>query len=209
MNYIYDIYLNLNETLYDFFDWNKNDKMIHIKKIPIIIISTSAIKELINYKVKINEEFLNDIYNKTELWNFADKINYCALFSDTTSILAIEFDSKGNSIKKSYLLIDEELEILEDTKKFKEKNIEYKILDKTNYIFKTRKELREEKFIENELKNIENDKLNYIYFEFFGKHEKNKKTILNSINRLSKNSKTYKNLYDILKLTSTTKNKMV
>ena len=99
--------------------------------------------------------------------------------------------------------------ILEDTKKFKEKNIEYKILDKTNYIFKTRKELREEKFIENELKNIENDKLNYIYFECFGKHEKNKKTILNSINRLSKNSKTYKNLYDILKLTSTTKNKMV
>ena len=35
MNYVYDIYLNLNNVLYDFFDWDKNDKLIHIKKIPI------------------------------------------------------------------------------------------------------------------------------------------------------------------------------
>ena len=33
MNYIYDIYLNLNKNLYDFYEWNKSDNIIHIKKI--------------------------------------------------------------------------------------------------------------------------------------------------------------------------------
>ena len=208
MNYIYDVYLNLNDTLYDFFDWNKNDKLMHIKKIPIIMVSNDVIKELINYKIKVDLEFLNNIYDKTELWNLSEKIDFCSLFSDNTTIIAIQFDNKGNSIEKSYLMIDEELEILDETKKFKVKELNYQVINKTCPIFKTRKEVREENFIETELKNIENDKLNYIYFECFGKHEKNKKAMLNSINRLSKNSKTYKNLYDILKLTSTTKNNL-
>ena len=205
MNYIYDIYLNLNETLYDFFDWNKYDKLVHIKKIPIFKINEEKLKLLIHNKVNINENFLLQIYNKTEIWNMNDKICYCALFSDSNTSLAIEFNKNGNSIKKSFLYIDEELEVLEIINKLKEKNIEFNILDKEKIFLKTRKQLKEEKFINNELKNMENDKLNYIYFECFGKYEKNKKIILEKLNKLSKNSKTYKNLYDILKLTSTSK----
>ena len=45
MNYIYDIYLNFNNQLYDFFDWNKSDKLIHIKSIPIIKISENFCKK--------------------------------------------------------------------------------------------------------------------------------------------------------------------
>lgn len=209
MNYIYDIYLNLNEVLYDFFDWNKNDKITHIKKIPVIVVNENILKELINCKIKINDEILQDIYNKTELWNLSEKIDYCALFSDSTNILAIEFDNSGISKRYSYLQVDEELEVLESIRKYREKCIGYELLSKNQCIFKTRKELKDEKFIEKELNTIENEKLRYIYFECFGKHEKNRKTILNSIKNLSKNSKVYKNLYDILKLTSTTKNKMV
>ena len=69
---------------------------------------------------------------------------------------------------------------------------------------KTRKQIKEENFITDELKNIDNNKLNYIYFECFGKHENDRNLILNKLLNLSKNSKTYKNLYNILKLTSTT-----
>ncbi|MBE6155093.1 MAG: DUF3603 family protein [Firmicutes bacterium] len=202
MNYIYDIYLNLNEILYDFFDWNKNDKLIHIKKIPIFKINEETLKLLIQNKVIIDENLLLQIYNKTEIWNKCDKISYCALFSDNNTALAIEFNKNGNSIKKSFLYIDEELEILEIINKLKEKNIDFNILNKEKIFLKTRKQLKEEKFIDNELKNIEDNKLNYIYFECFGKYEKNKKIILENINKISKNSKTYKNLYDILKLTS-------
>ena len=205
MNYIYDIYLNLNETLYDFFDWDKNDKLLHIKKIPIIKVNEETLKDLLSNKININEKLLLNIFNKTEIWNMNSKINYCALFSDNNTILAIEFDNKGKSIKKSFLFVDEELEVLEISSKLNEKLIDYKILKKDNNILKTRKQIKEEEFINNELKNMEDSKLKYIYFECFGILEKNKKIIKEKLNKISKNSKIYKNLYDILKLTSTTK----
>lgn len=205
MNYIYDIYLNLNETLFDFFDWNKNDKLIHIKKIPIFKINEEDLKLFLYNKIKIDKELLNQIYNKTEIWNMNNKINYCALFSDNNTILAIEFDKNSKSIKKSFLFVDEELEVLEITNTLNEKYLDFSVLSKEKYIFKTRKQIKEEKFIRHELKNIEDNKLTYIFFECFGYYEKNRKIILDNINKISKNSKIYKNLYNILKLTSTTK----
>lgn len=205
MNYIYDIYLNLNERLYDFFDWNKNDKIVHIKKIPIIKVSEENMKVILSNKIQISDKILSQIYNKTEIWNLNNKIDYCALFSNCNTILAIEFNAKGKSIKKSFLFVDEELEVLEIINKLCEKSIEYKIICKENNNFKTRKQEKEEKFVNNELKNMDDNKLNYIYFECFGKTERNKKIIIDELNKISKTSKTYKNLYEILKLTSTTK----
>lgn len=209
MNYIYDIYLNLNNTLFDFFDWNKNDKIVHIKKIPLFKLKENTFKLICNNSVKVDIDFLNNLCNKTELFKEKKYINYCSLFCDNNNIIAIEFDSNGNSIKKSHLFIDEELEILETISKRKIEEINFKIVKKEETLFKTRKQINEDNFINNELKNIETNKLNYLYFECFGKQEKNKKTILKNINNLSRNSKTYKNLYDILKLTSTKKNKML
>ena len=205
MNYIYDIYLNLNEILFDFFDWNKNDRFTHIKKIPIFKIPKEELKLFVCRKIKIDKNLLLKIYKKTEIWNMNNKINYCALFSNNDTILAIEFDKSGKSIKKSFLFIDEELEVLEIIYKLQETYIDFNILNKEEKIFKTRKQMKEEKFIRQELNNIEDKKLTYIYFECFGKQEKNKKIILDNINKISKNSKIYKNLYNILKLTSTTR----
>lgn len=205
MNYIYDIYLNLNENLFDFFDWNKNDKIIHIKKIPIFKINDNFFRSLLANTIKVNKNFLLKIYNKTELWDTNNKIIYCSLFSNGDSITAIEFDKNGKSIKKSFLYIDEELEILETFNKYNETEFNFTILNKNKFFFKTRKQIKDETFIKKELKNIEENKLNYIYFECFGKHEKNKKIMFNKINKLSINSKIYKNLYDILKLTAITK----
>ena len=204
MNYIYDIYLNFNEYLYDFFDWNKNDKLVHIKMIPIFKTTEENIKNIITYNIKLNEKHFNSINNKTVVWNKSDKYKNYVLFCDDNNIIAVEFDNFGKSTRKSSLLINEELEILETTYKLKIKNIEFDILNKNTNLLKTRKQIKEEKFINEELKNIDNKKLDYIYFECFGKHENNKKIILNKLLNLSKNSKTYKNLYNILKLTSTT-----
>lgn len=205
MNYIYDIYLNLNETLYDFFDWNKNDKLIHIKKIPVIKVNEEIIKVLINNNIKINDKLLAQIYDRTEVYNVNRKISYCALFATNSDIIAIEFNKNGKTISKSVLFVDEELEVLEIANKLCEKIIDFEILNKQKSIFKTRKQIKEEKFICNELKNMDESRLNYIYFECFGKREENKKTILENIKKLQKNSKIYKNLYDIVKLTTTTK----
>ena len=204
MNYIYDIYLNFNEYLYDFFDWNRNDKLEHIKMIPIFKTTEENIRNIINHNIKLEEKYLNYVHNKATIWNKSDKYKSYALFCDDNNIIAVEFDETGKSIKKSSLLIDEELEILETTYKLRVKNIEFKILNKTKNILKTRNQIKEENFINEELNNIDSKKLEYIYFECFSKHEKNRKTIINKLLNLSKNSKTYKNLYNILKLTSTT-----
>ena len=204
MNYIYDIYLNFNECLYEFFDWNKNDKLTHIKMIPIFKTNEQNIKNIINYNIKIGNKYLNYVHNKATIWNKSDKYKSYALFCDDNNVIAIEFDDEGKSINKSYLLINEELEILETTYKLRTRNIEYKILNKDTIKLKTRKQIKEENFITDELKNIDSGKLNYIYFECFGKHENDRNLILNKLLNLSKNSKTYKNLYNILKLTSTT-----
>ena len=204
MNYIYDIYLNFNKNLYDFFDWDKSDKLIHIKSIPIFKISEDNIKKIINCTIKLEDKYLSLIKNKATIWNKSDKYKNYALFCDENNVIAIEFDEKGKSINKSSLFISEELEILETMYKTKYKNFEYKILNKNKNILKTRKQIKEETFISDELKNIDNKKLDYIYFECFGKHEKNREFIINKLLNLSKNSKDYKNLYNILKLTSTT-----
>jgi hypothetical protein len=172
--------------------------------IPIFKTSEEKLKKIISHNIKIDEKYLNYVHNKATIWAKSDKYKSYALFCDDNNIIAIEFDEFGNSIKKSYLLINEELEILETTYKLKIKNIEFDILNKNTNLLKTRKQIKEEKFINEELKNIDNKKLDYIYFECFGKHENNKKIILNKLLNLSKNSKTYKNLYNILKLTSTT-----
>jgi len=204
MNYIYDIYLNFNKNLYDFFDWNKSDKLLHIKMIPLFKITEEVLKSIMINKIKIDEKTLNLIYNKTIIWNKSEKYKNCALFCDENNVIAIEFDKNGNSINKSTLLIYEELEILEIVHKLKIKNIEFKILNKIKLLLKTRKQINDDFFIKKELKNIDEQKLKYIFFECFNKREKNKNNIINKLMNLSNNSKTYKNLYNILKMTSTT-----
>ena len=204
MNYIYDIYLNFNENLYDFFDWNKDDKLTRIKIIPIFKIDENELIKIINYNVKLDDNFFNNIQNKATTWNKLEKKKNYALFCDTHNVVAIEFDNYGKSIKKSTLFIDDELEIIETSYKLNKSKINFKTLNKINFTLKTRKQIKEETFIKDELKNIDNIKLNYIYFECFGKKELDRKKIIKKLLSLSKKSKEYKNLYNILKLTSTT-----
>ena len=204
MNYIYDIYLNFNKDLYDFFDWNKNDKLTHIKMIPVFKTTEDNIKTIINHNIELKKNDLINILNKTIIWNKSEKYKNYVLFCDENNVIAVEFDENGKSINKSSLLVSEELEILETTYKLRIKNIDFKILNNQKNITKTRKQIKDENFIKDELKNFDKEKLNYIYFECFGKQEKNKNVIINKLLNLSRNSKTYNNLYNILKLTSTT-----
>lgn len=203
MNYIYDIYLNFNENLYDFFDWDKSDKLTHIKAIPIFKVTEETLKKIITYDINLEKDF-HLIKNKATVWTKSDKHKNYSLFCDENNIIAIEFDDVGNSKRKSFLSINDELEIIENNTKIKTKSLNFKIYKKKQMSLKTRKQENEETFIENELKNIDNEKLYYIYFECFGKKGTNKHLMTKKLLNLSKNSKTYINLYNILKLTSTT-----
>ena len=46
MNYIYDVVLNLQKEYYDFYEWNQNDNIFHMRKIPIIKINKKQLLEI-------------------------------------------------------------------------------------------------------------------------------------------------------------------
>jgi len=173
MNYIYDILVNFNETLYDFYDWNSNDDIKHIRKIPIFRIKSTDFYDIKNNKVVFSNEFLDKNKNKTEIFKNrkTDNLKYSFLVSDGLEVLALNIEKK---IMYSRLLIDEEVEILDICIRLDEVNIPYKIVE-TLYIdeFKTRKQISVEKSVRKELKKIINEKniekLKYIYYECFNK----------------------------------------
>ncbi len=203
MIYIYDILLNFKDELYDFYDWNKNDNIIHIRKIPLIKIKEKDLVNIKNNNVKFDEETLNQIKDKTEIFTpkISKKIEYITLLSDGNYVIGLQIE--GKKIKKSSLLIDEELDILEDVNNLDFMNINYKIINKgINNELKTRKQRETEKFIKKGINKIKNDeeKLKYLYYECFDKKEENKEKILhkmlNNINNLDVNKK----IYNFLKL---------
>ena len=46
MNYIYDVLLNFNDKLYEFYDWNKSDDVKHVRRVPIFKISTKQFLDI-------------------------------------------------------------------------------------------------------------------------------------------------------------------
>ena len=123
----------------------------------------------------MTKDFLLKIFDKTEVYtpNAINLIRYCALFSCDESVVAIEFDSDGNSYMKSNLSIEEEIEVIECARLLKYTILDYKVKNK-NVIeskFITRKELENKDFaldkINKMYKNNEIMKLKYIFFEIY------------------------------------------
>jgi len=114
---VYDIILNWTDQnkAYDFFEWDQNDDLEHIKKIHLFKVDYRLMHDLWYHTVKIDALFLESILRKTEVFfnKKIEKIEYGCLFSDGYKVIAVEFASDGTSIYKSSLLLDEEEEILE------------------------------------------------------------------------------------------------
>lgn len=171
MSYIYDILLNFNSKLYDFYDWNKTDHIIHIKKIPLFKINHKKLIEIINNKIIFDSEILEKIKDKTEeyLNHKIRVINYAFLLTDGLQVIGINL-IKG--VKYSTLLLDEENDVLEVASRLKESSIKYQIVSKSeNNFYQTRKEQELEEKALKELDNIikENNKteLKYLYYDCF------------------------------------------
>ena len=176
MNYIYDITINLNKnSLYEFYEWREEDVPEFILKIPLYRVDKDTFFDLKYNNVIVTKDFLLKIFDKTEVYtpNAINLIRYCALFSCDESVVAIEFDSDGNSYMKSNLSIEEEIEVIECARLLKYTILDYKVKSK-NVIeskFITRKELENKDFafdkINKMYKNNEIMKLKYIFFEIY------------------------------------------
>ena len=213
MIYTYDILLNWTkgERLKEFYEWTLEDDLEHIKKMPIIRIRESLLKDLLTSKVKIDKSFLSKIKYKSESYfhNEIDVIDYAFIVTTEKKSLALELDDEGNVMYKSSLLIDEEEEILEIGEDLVVMDIPYEVISKTyNISYLTRKEEEEGRFLTKEIKKIkqnkEKSKLNYLYKEFFiddVESFNDKLTILEKEISKDYNSFHHK-LYNLLKLTT-------
>lgn len=207
MNYIYDVIANFNSIPYDFFEWNKADDIAHLKKVLIIRVSRETICDLTYKKVRVSDDLLKYIKNKTEFYSKPDS-NYIAIFSDTYSNICIKFNKDGVNKEKSFLQIEEDEETLELSQKLNETIFSYQVFgsdDKS--IFKTRKEMEIDNYVLTNIKNLYHHddilKLKYIYYDCFNKEETDKDKIFNKINdEVISNEKIAKKIYDFFKLLS-------
>lgn len=209
MNFIYDILVNFNDDLYDFYEWNTDDNVTHIRKIPLFRISTESLEKIKKYNIKLDLEFLKKIENKTEKFTSRDveKIKYATLFSDLNDVVALKFDEKGNSIGMSKLLLDECEDVLDVVNRCSETNVIFETLKKKNKNnFKTRMQIEKIKYLTKSLCRLEKDKdvekLKYLYFDCFNERQDSIDIIINRLKQEMNNEKTIKIMYDFFKLIS-------
>lgn len=208
MNYVYDLVLNFNKNLYDFFDWNIDDNIVHIRKIPIFKLDNNMYKDLKNYDIVVSGDFLVKISNRCEIFTKQNVkiINHACLFTNGLEVIAIKFDDNGKSIEKSKLLLDEEDEILYSIDDFELYSLKYKIVEENcSLVFKTRKEDNIYKFIDCNLKKLRSeniDALKYLYYECFNEKNADFRKMLPNINRLLDENweQNYMKVYNFFKL---------
>lgn len=208
MNFIYDIVLNFNKEYYNFFEWNKKDNIINIKKIPLFMVSNSIFNNMKYDIVKVSSDFINMIKDKTYIYSKKESIISC-LISNGKEVIGVMFDTEGNLIKRSSLLLDEEEEVLDEVydenvfdidivsvKKRKINNINRIQKDKSNYLLRYIKK--------------ENNTLNlkYLYYDYFEEEEEDIVKIKDRLNYEITNNynKKLSKLYDTVQIFNKIKN---
>lgn len=205
MNYYYDILLNLNEELFDFYEWEESDNIEFIKRIPIYRVDNKTLKDILKYQVQFNQELLDNIKNKTILRKNG-VLEMVFLITDSKNAIALELDNKGLVINRSKLLISDEINLIERTFNLREVKLKYEKTKK----YPERKDLRQiaekKKLINVEIetlyKNKNKSKLKYLYYEWFNKNEENIENMYKNMKKelnLKFNENTL-NIYDLIKL---------
>ncbi len=208
MNYIYDLVLNFseNERILEFYEWMKEDVLSTIAKIPIIRINRFQMNDILNNKISVTKTFLKKYENKT-LLDDGSLLKFSFLVTDLSKVIALEFSSNGEVIRRSSLLLDEEEAVIEESLDYQEEELNYKIIRKyLKFDFLTRDERKIRSSLINELnylyKNKKYDEINYLYEELFNKkisiHDKYKFLIDDISNNYSSK---YNKIYDIIKMT--------
>lgn len=209
MNFIYDILINFNSDLYDFYEWNINDNVTHIRKIPLLRVDTETLINLINFNIKCDRDYLKRFENKAEKFTNRDieKIKYAILFSDCKDVIALRFDEKGKSFQVSKLLIDEQQEVIDVCNRCNKSEFLFTLLKPRKVDnFKTRKHQEKIKYLIKSLAELEKkqelDKLKYLYFECFNEKQESINIILAKLKEVIEIDKYEKTMFDFFKLIS-------
>ncbi len=207
MNYYYDILINLEEEYYEFYEWEKKDEIIPIKKIPIYKVDHQTILDFLQYEITISNSLLTELIDKTIVKNSKEKLT-CLLLTDSKTTLCVELNKNGKVIYKSKLLVEDENNINEISSSFSLTQVDYqtgKLLTKRNNLRRIEKEINIIKLELNNLRLNKNDeKCSYLYYELFHDFNNN---YLDKIEKMNEelNKASYKvihRLYHLINLTN-------
>lgn len=209
MSYIYDILANFNDFFYDFFDWDSNDSIVHIKKLPILRVSSDFFNNVKFNNVFVKSDLLEKIFKKAEFFKInKNKYSYVCSLCDGKEAFIVRFDCKGNVIGRSSMLIDEENEVIDICESLDVCSFDLIICSlNVHNCFNTRKEFLIKKNIVDELNSMDSDKLIFLYYDCFDEHERDVSKIVNRLVFEINNdfNSIYGRISDFLKLTSINK----
>ena len=172
MDYYYDILLNFQDNYYMFYEWEENDNIEFVKKIPIIRVDNKTLNDMIFNTIAVKKDYLKNILNKTKLKQ-NNTLKYAAIYSDGKNNVALEFNEKGVVVSKSSLFLDDEININEFMYSISLSKIDYEVIKKNKIIKETRQEIKVKKVLQTEIKSMYRNKnyskLKYIYLEWFNK----------------------------------------
>lgn len=194
MKYIYDIKLNFNNEFYEFYEWEKKDKITHMNKIPSYKITNKDIYNLKYNTIKVNKDFFK---NKNQTF----------IFSNGYSVIAVKFNNEGYNKLKSDINIENQEEIINIINNQKTIKLNYKIIKKEKIEFKTRIEKENKnkliKKITEIYNNKEYNKINYIYLECFNNKNNSVEKKYNIIKKeIIKGKDNFYKIFNIFKLIS-------
>ena len=189
MHYYYDLLVNLDEVAWEFYEWEKKDVILPIKKIPFLRINEKEFKEISAYEGKIEKNWLKPYIGKTQIKK--DKSKNLLLLSTTKNSLAIEINSTGQIISRSKLLIEDENNCNELASSLKETTIPFSSQQKIPLRSDFRQAIKEKNLIKIELKTLKEtnniSKCSYLYYEWFNILEDDLSTMLeNCLEELKK-----------------------
>ena len=204
MNYYYDVVLNFSDINMLFYEWNKFDNLELYKRVPIIQVNSKTLKDFINNNVVVDKNFLEIIKDKAK--KKGDCPSYIAIFADRNGSIALEFDEKGNSLYRSFLDIDDDLNISEFLYTVDIMKVSYEIKDEIKYNDSLRMEDEIKLLIKTEVNSLYKKKdfvkLKYLYMEWFNKVPYDNEQIYDyMINKLNDRvGIEEKRIYDLIKL---------
>ena len=209
MNYIYDIVLNFNSIYYEFFEWRKKDKLLNVKKIPLFKVNSSLLNCLKYNIVRVDNSFIDKIYNLTTFYNKKD-YKYMCLVSDSNETIGLQFDRAGNLIKRSGMILDEQEECNDEVYNEDECEIRLLVNEKREYKFLSRVDSEKKDYLYNYINNLSNTDdisiLRYIYYDYFEREENDILVIKNALINEVENNVDNSKLYNLIKFLSKIKN---
>lgn len=169
MLYYYDLLVNLDDELWDYYEWEKTDSLTLFKKVPFIRINELAIKDFLEYQIFLDKEWIKPYLNKAILKD--NKRLSGILFSGLKEAIFLEFNEEGKVLAKSKVLMEDWNNIYEVVGEKECRDVLYEKKEKLPLRKEFRQALKEKHFLEVEINSLEDNqnksKCAYIYYEFF------------------------------------------